>query len=84
MTNFAADLKQMMQDWNNATEEQRQEALAIAAARARRAEFPVGTKVTTSGYKGTVVRVCEWTNGMVEVRLASGTVCVDVCDVRHA
>lgn len=41
----------------------------------------VGRKVMCNGYPGTITRVCEWTTGMVEVRLASGDVCVDVADV---
>lgn len=41
----------------------------------------VGQKVTTSGYAGTVVRLCEWSHAMVEVRLVSGVVCVDANDV---
>jgi preprotein translocase subunit YajC len=40
-------------------------------------EIKVGTKVMKSGYKGTVTRVCEWDTDLVEVRLESGTVCVD-------
>jgi preprotein translocase subunit YajC len=39
-------------------------------------EIKVGTKVMKDGYEGTVTRVCEWDTDMVEVRLASGTVCV--------
>ncbi len=37
----------------------------------------VGQKVIANGYPGTITRVCEWSDSMVEVRLASGTVCVD-------
>ena len=44
----------------------------------------VGVRVTTSGYLGTITRVCEWADGMVEVRLQSGTVCVDIHDCRVA
>ena len=39
-------------------------------------EIKVGTKVMASGYEGTVTRVCEWDTDLVEVRLASGTICV--------
>ena len=39
-------------------------------------EIKVGTKVMKDGYEGTVTRVCEWDADLVEVRLASGTVCV--------
>jgi hypothetical protein len=49
------------------------------------AEAKVGQKVTTSGYVGTITAVCEWSRGqggvMVEVRLASGLVCVSCHDV---
>jgi len=37
----------------------------------------VGLKVVANGHLGTITRVCEWSDSMVEVRLASGTVCVD-------
>jgi len=37
----------------------------------------VGMSVYANGYPGTITRVCEWSDSMVEVRLASGTVCVD-------
>ncbi len=41
----------------------------------------VGDKVTCNGgFPGTVTRICEWTTAMVEIRLASGTVCIDICD----
>lgn len=44
----------------------------------------VGQKVTTSGYAGTITRLCDWSEAiadgrhgmMVEIRLASGTTCV--------
>lgn len=39
-------------------------------------EIKVGTKVMKDGYEGTVIRVCEWDTDLVEVRLASGVVCV--------
>lgn len=42
----------------------------------------VGQPVTTSGFAGTVVRLCEWSTSMVEVRLASGVCCVDAGDVK--
>ena len=41
--------------------------------------YKPGDKVTTSGFPGVVVRM--YSEGMVEVRLASGLVCVAVCDV---
>ncbi len=41
--------------------------------------FKPGQPVTTSGYPGTVVRM--YSEGMVEVRLASGVCCVPVRDV---
>lgn len=41
----------------------------------------VGQRVLTSGYLGTVVKVCEWSRQggevMVEVRLSRGVACVD-------
>ena len=40
-------------------------------------DIKVGTKVVKDGYNGTVTRVCEWDNELVEVRLDSGTACVD-------
>jgi preprotein translocase subunit YajC len=41
----------------------------------------VGDKVTCNGgFPGTVVAVCEWSDSMVKVRLARGTVCVDEAD----
>lgn len=43
------------------------------------ATFQTGQKVTTSGFKGVVVRM--YSAGMVEVRLASGLVCVPASDV---
>lgn len=45
-------------------------------------DFKVGDKVTANGYPGTIVALCEWSDSMVEVRLASGTVCIDGCDSR--
>jgi len=45
--------------------------------------FRVGDRVICNGYPGTVIRICEWSDSMIEVRLASGVVCVDACDVRH-
>lgn len=39
-------------------------------------KIKVGTKVMKDGYEGTVIRVCEWDNDLIEVRLASGMVCV--------
>jgi hypothetical protein len=37
----------------------------------------VGQHVIANGFPGTITRVCEWSDSMVDVRLASGTVCVD-------
>lgn len=46
--------------------------------------FPrIGLRVWCNGYIGTVTRICEWSNSMVEVRLASGLVCVDYNDVAN-
>jgi hypothetical protein len=46
------------------------------------ATFKAGQKVTTSGFPGIVVRM--YSEGMVEVRLGSGLVCVPVGDVVSA
>lgn len=47
-------------------------------------EIKVGTKVTYSGFAGTVREICEWsrqpTEVMVVVRLKSGDVCVTCLD----
>ncbi len=40
----------------------------------------VGQRVTTSGYQGTVTRLCEWSDWLVEVRLERGTCCIDAKD----
>jgi len=40
-------------------------------------ERKVGQKVTCNGYQGTITRVCEWSQSMVEVRMDRGLVCVD-------
>jgi hypothetical protein len=37
----------------------------------------IGQRVVANGYAGTITRVCEWSDSMVEVRLPSGVVCVD-------
>lgn len=53
-------------------------------------EVKLGQPVTTSGYPGTITRICEWSRHvvdgvvvgvMVEVRLATGTCCVCASDV---
>jgi len=40
-------------------------------------ERKVGQRVICNGYPGTITRVCEWSESMVEVRLARDTTCVD-------
>jgi hypothetical protein len=40
-------------------------------------ERKVGQRVLCNGYSGTITRVCEWSDSMVEVRLERGTTCVD-------
>jgi len=41
----------------------------------------VGDKVTANGgYPGTVTRLCEWSDSMIEVRLPGGLVCIDASD----
>lgn len=42
----------------------------------------VGQRVMDGDFAGTITRVCEWSNSMVEVRLARGTVCVDFHELR--
>lgn len=37
----------------------------------------VGQHVVANGYSGTITKVCDWSDSLVEVRLASGVVCVD-------
>lgn len=48
-------------------------------------EVRIGQKVTTSGFAGTITRICEWSRNqdevMVEVRLARGTTCVSCREV---
>jgi molybdopterin-binding protein len=42
----------------------------------------VGQRVTCNGFDGTVVTVCTGQlNGMCEVRLGSGTVCVSISEI---
>ena len=47
----------------------------------------IGDHVTTSGYPGVVVEVCEWSRTesdvMVEVRLDSGVTCVTCHDINE-
>ena len=40
----------------------------------------IGTRVMCNGYPGTITRVCEWSDALVEVRLSRGTVCVDIAE----
>ena len=45
----------------------------------------VGQRVTCNGYPGTITVVCTGQlHGMVEVRLSSGTVCVDYAEMLRA
>lgn len=44
----------------------------------------VGVSVECNGYPGTLSRICEWSESMVEVRLSSGTVCVDYHEIIRA
>lgn len=48
-------------------------AAVHTCARVRR----VGETVIANGYIGTITSLCGWSTSLVEVRLASGTVCVD-------
>lgn len=44
-------------------------------------KLKAGDKVTCNGgFKGTVLKVCEWSPGMIEVRLARGVVCIPDTD----
>ncbi len=44
----------------------------------------VGQKVTCNGYPGTITEVCTGQlSGMVVVRLASGSVCVDATEAKE-
>lgn len=43
-------------------------------------KFAIGQKVTTSGFEGHIVR--KYSEGMYEVRLRSGVVCVAECDIK--
>ena len=44
-------------------------------------KFGVGTKVNDSGYRGVVTKVRN--KDQRYVRLASGTVVVDICDLKY-
>lgn len=47
--------------------------------------FKQGEKVMCNGYEGTIHTVCDGQlEGMYEVKLSSGTVCVDGCDIEKA
>ena len=46
--------------------------------------FKVGSRVMCNGFLGTVVRLCEWSDMMIEVRLNSGVVCIDASEVAPA
>jgi hypothetical protein len=39
----------------------------------------VGDKVKANGYEGTVIRLCEWSDALIEVRLPGGVACIDAC-----
>ncbi len=44
----------------------------------------VGDSVIANGYPGTVTRLCDWDDSLIEVRLGSGTICTDSKRVRRA
>ena len=45
----------------------------------------VGDKVIANGYEGTVVALCDWSDGrLVEVRLPGGIVCVSSHECKAA
>ena len=41
----------------------------------------VGDKVMCNGYEGRVIRLCEWSDALIEVRVPGGEVCVDSIEV---
>jgi hypothetical protein len=46
--------------------------------------FKIGQKVICNGFPGTITEICTGQlTGMVVVRLASGTVCVDASELAH-
>ena len=42
--------------------------------------YQPGDRVTANGYEGRIIR--EYSCRMYEVRLASGDICIDVCDIQ--
>ena len=50
-------------------------------------ELEIGQKVTTSGYLGTIIDICEWSRTesdvMVEIRLDRGVCCVSCKDIEQ-
>jgi hypothetical protein len=42
----------------------------------------VGDRVIYSGYKGTVTRLCEWSQGLIECRVPGGVTCIDASEVK--
>jgi hypothetical protein len=42
----------------------------------------VGQRVECNGFPGTITRVCEWDDSLVEVRLPGGRVCVEMSVLR--
>jgi hypothetical protein len=57
-------------------------AIYSALNRVRCAIFTPGTRVTYSGFPGSIVR--HYSEGMFEVRLSRGTICVTASDLRLA
>ena len=44
----------------------------------------VGDPVIANGYEGTVTRLCEWDDVLIEVRLPGGEICIDSTTVQRA
>jgi hypothetical protein len=46
--------------------------------------FKVGDKVICNGFPGTVTRLCDWSDRMVEVKLNRGEVAVSSSELKKA
>lgn len=44
-------------------------------------KYQVGDRVFCNGYDGTVIRICEWSENLYEVRLPGGVACVSDADI---
>jgi len=43
----------------------------------------VGQKVICNGYEGTITKILEWSDSMVEVRVPGGIACVCISDLKE-